>query len=141
MNEDNEVDLYQFAKLFDAAIASNNPGVKKALRNFMLVASIAEAEQDAVQRANGLVSVFDRVSSLERDVKDLQLTLKNAVNSKQYIGNSDEIYKSNNEITEWYNNRYGYNNGTSMSTNYTIPKNSALYSTFNDIINSKEGKP
>jgi len=139
MSKDNEVDLYQFAKLFDAAIASDSPSVKKALRNFMLVASIAEAEQEVVQRANGLVSVFDRVSSLERDVKELQLTLKNAVNSKQYIGNSDEIYKSNNSISEWYDKNYGYN--PSITTTHSIPTINSRYNTFNDIINSKEGKP
>lgn len=37
-------ELLQFAKLLDAGIASDNPNVKRAFRNFMLVAAIAEPE-------------------------------------------------------------------------------------------------
>jgi hypothetical protein len=130
MNEDNEVDLYQFAKLFDAAIASNNPGVKKALRNFMLVASIAEAEELGVRRTDGLVSVFDRVSVLEKRMADMELTMKNAMRSNQHIGGNGL-------------DRYGGTNPYKYSTtDCSVPgKSSALYKTFSDIIDSKEGKP
>ena len=131
MSEDDEVDLYQFAKLFDAAIASNTPSVKKALRNFMLIASIAEAEELGVRCTDGLVSVFDRVSVLEKRMADMELTMKNAIRSNQHIGGSG---------LDWYGggggNPYKYS-----TTNYAVPKNSSLYNTFSDIINSKEGKP
>lgn len=40
----NEFDLEQFARLFDAALASDNPAIKKALRNLMMIASIVDAE-------------------------------------------------------------------------------------------------
>lgn len=41
-----DFNINEFAKMFDAALASDNPAVKKALRNFMLIAAITHAESN-----------------------------------------------------------------------------------------------
>ena len=46
-NKQEDHDLYQLASIIDAALTSDTPAVKKALRNFLLVASIAEANEDS----------------------------------------------------------------------------------------------
>jgi hypothetical protein len=52
--------------MFDAAISSNNPAVKKALRNFMMIAAITEAQNT---NENGPFSqLFDRISRLESEI-------------------------------------------------------------------------
>jgi hypothetical protein len=68
----NEQDLYEFAKMFDAAIASDNPAVKKALRNFMLIAAISEAENTS--ETGPFQGMFDRLSNLETQVAGLRNT-------------------------------------------------------------------
>jgi len=59
----NDVDLTELARLIDAALASDNPSVKKALRNFMLVASIAESESEAV--SGPFQNIFKKIEILE----------------------------------------------------------------------------
>jgi hypothetical protein len=76
---DNEIDMYEFAKMFDAAIASDNPAVKKALRNFMLIAAISES----TNTVPGLFqSMIDRLAKLENDVAGLRN------NQPGYYGNN-----------------------------------------------------
>jgi hypothetical protein len=41
-----QFDITEFARMFDAALASDNPSVQKALRNFMMVAAIVHAQED-----------------------------------------------------------------------------------------------
>ena len=66
----NEQELYEFAKMFDAAIASDNPAVKKALRNFMLIAAISESENAG--ETGPFQGMFDRLTKLENDVAVLR---------------------------------------------------------------------
>jgi hypothetical protein len=42
-----DFDVREFAKMFDAALASDNLAVKKALRNFMMIAAIVHAQKKA----------------------------------------------------------------------------------------------
>ena len=41
-----EFNIEEFAKMFDAALASDNPAVKKALRNFMTVTALVHAQEE-----------------------------------------------------------------------------------------------
>ena len=69
-----QFDLKEFAQMFDAALASNNPAVKKALRNFMMVAAIVHAEeQTGEERLMGpLETLVKKVADLEAIVSEMQ---------------------------------------------------------------------
>lgn len=66
----NKVDLTELARLLDAALASDNPSVKKALRNFMLVASIAEAESNT--KAGPFQDLFRKMDILEERMNNME---------------------------------------------------------------------
>jgi hypothetical protein len=68
-------DITEFAKMFDAALASDNPSVKKALQNFMMVAAIVHAQdQNDNERTMGpLETLIKRVETVERMIRDLNI--------------------------------------------------------------------
>jgi hypothetical protein len=82
------VDIKEFAKMFDAALASDNPAVKKALRNFMMVAAIVHAQElDETERLSGpFETLLKEVSDLKRMIYELQ-------NSRTYKDQHRDIYK------------------------------------------------
>jgi len=65
-----DFDINEFARMFDAAIASDNPSVQKTLRNFMMVAAIVHAQEQ--KRENGAIgpleTLVQKVAMLERIV-------------------------------------------------------------------------
>lgn len=65
-NRDN-FDLETFVELFDTAITSDNPAVKKALKNLLLVASIVNDDKTTATRPlyNLLKNLDARVDALE----------------------------------------------------------------------------
>jgi hypothetical protein len=67
-------DITEFAKMFDAALASDNPSVQKALKNFMMVAAIVHAQElSANEKIIGPLELLIRkVTDLERIVYDLR---------------------------------------------------------------------
>jgi hypothetical protein len=67
-----DFDIKEFAKMFDAALASDNPTVKKALRNFMLVAAIVTAEDDDKPVAGPLSTLVDEIRRLSQKVSVLE---------------------------------------------------------------------
>lgn len=84
-----EINLEHLAKLFDAALASDNPSVKKALRNFMLVASIVESEGPADKPVSGpMTGVLQKVDRLEKSVEELTIAIQrlqaNSRNTRDY---------------------------------------------------------
>ncbi len=109
-----QFDITEFAKMFDAALASDNPSVQKALRNFMMIAAIVHAADDnSEERSMGpLETLVKKVCDLERIVCDLQ-------RNKEYD-------------RDYYKNLYGnqtwvYNPNTS-STSGTIPYGGSITS-------------
>jgi hypothetical protein len=100
----NEFNLEEFAKMFDAALASDNPAVKKALRNFMMVAAIVYAQEDDKRQMGPLETLVKKVDHLERIVRDLQ-------NTRTYKDHKDKYYQ------DYYNNpTWVYSPNTSIST-------------------------
>lgn len=92
--------------MFDAALASDNPGVKKALRNFMMVTAIVHAEEQTGEgRPMGpLETLVKKVADLERMVYEIhtkQMTEKSYRDYyKDYIGtNPTWVYNPNTSIT------------------------------------------
>ena len=99
-----QFDIKEFAQMFDAALASDNPSVQKALRNFMMIAAIVHAEEDGDERVIGpLETLVKKVVDLERMVYELQ-------NNRTY---KDKNYQ------DYYNNpTWVYNTSTTSGTPY-----------------------
>ncbi len=85
-----QFDINEFAQMFDAALASDNPAVKKALRNFMMVSAIVHAQElDVTERQMGpLETLVKKVRDLERIVYELQ-------NNRTYKDHYKDYYNSN----------------------------------------------
>jgi hypothetical protein len=98
-----QFDINEFAQMFDAALASDNPSVKKALRNFMMVAAIVHAEEQTGEpRAMGpLERLVKKVFDLESIVKELQYNRTTTYPTKSdywkdyYGSNPTWVYSSN----------------------------------------------
>lgn len=105
-----EFDITEFAKMFDAALASDNPSVKKALRNFMMVAAIVHAEDGDEVVAGPLETLITKVNHLESMIRELQ-------NNRAY---KDNYYKDyyRNDPTWMYNTNMVPYISTTQSTMY-----------------------
>jgi len=67
-----QFDITEFARMFDAALASDNPSVQKALRNFMMVAAIVHAQDEDERSMGPLETLVKKVDDLERIVIDMK---------------------------------------------------------------------
>jgi hypothetical protein len=107
-----QFDIKEFAQMFDAALASDNPAVKKALRNFMMVAAIVHAEeQTGEERLMGpLETLVKKVADLEAIVYKMQ----ERIATKDYY--KDKYYKDyyNNPTWVYSPNTSGTISGTSV---------------------------
>jgi hypothetical protein len=77
--------------MFDAALASDNPAVKKALRNFMMVAAIVHTQElnEDERLAGPFETLLKKVQDLESMVYRLTKTSDIDRNyQKNYYGNS-----------------------------------------------------
>ena len=86
-----QFDLKEFAQMFDAALASDNPAVKKALRNFMMVAAIVHAQElnEDERLAGPFETLLKKVQDLESMVRELQ---------------NNRSYKEHKYYKDYYNN-------------------------------------
>jgi hypothetical protein len=89
-----QFDITEFARMFDAALASDNPSVQKALRNFMMVAAIVHAQEDDERQMGPLEILVKKVSDLERIVSDLQ-------NTRTWKDHKDKYYQDYHSIPTW----------------------------------------
>jgi hypothetical protein len=108
-----EFDLEEFVKMFDAALASNNPSVKKALRNFMMIAAVVHAEDGDEQIAGPLETLIKKVEVLENMIRELQHN-RTVTSTKDYY--KDYRY---NQPTWIYDPNNSVYTGTSTSTSTT----------------------
>lgn len=106
-----EFDIREFAQMFDAALASDNPSVKKALRNFMMIAAIVHPEEGEERLMGPLETLVKKVCDLERIVHDMQ---KNRI-YKDHKDYYKDYYGTN---PTWVGGGplYTYNPNTSVST-------------------------
>lgn len=73
--DQSDFDLEQFIDLFDTALASDNPAVKRALKNLLMIATLVDSDIPAEQRVRGplrrlvddLQNINRRLSQLEHD--------------------------------------------------------------------------
>jgi hypothetical protein len=100
--------------MFDAALASDNPSVKKALRNFMMIAAIVHAEEDGEERLIGpLETLVKKVADLEHMVYELQNNRTyNEKYYKDYYSNPSWVYQPNTSVSTTsgitWTDTYGY---------------------------------
>ena len=106
-----QFDIKEFAKMFDAALASDNPGVQKALRNFMMVAAIVHAQElnEDERLAGPLETLVKKVADLEAIVYSLR---NNSGIDRDYQKN----YYGNYPTWVYNPNTSGTAYGTSTST-------------------------
>ena len=95
-----DFDVREFAKMFDAALASDNSSVKKALRNFMMIAAIVHAEEGEERLMGPLETLVKKVYDLENIVHDMQ---RNKEYDRDYYknlyGNQTWVYNPNTSVT------------------------------------------
>ncbi len=72
-----DFDLETFIDLFDTAMTSDNPAVKKALKNLILISTLVDAKSDYGSRQGPL-------RRLVEDIKHLNQRLTNLEMEKQY---------------------------------------------------------
>jgi hypothetical protein len=126
-----QFDITEFAKMFDAALASDNPGVQKALRNFMMIAAIVHAQDDnSEERSMGpLETLVKKVCDLERIVCDLQ---RNKEYDRDYYkglyGNQTWVYNPNTSGTPYSGSITSTTSGTAWedTLGYTAQELSEL---------------
>jgi hypothetical protein len=66
-----DFDITAFAKMFDAALASDNPAVRKALRNFMMIAAITESENNS-SVVGPFGSLLSRMDDMEQELQAIK---------------------------------------------------------------------
>jgi len=68
-----DFDLETFVDLFDTALCSDNPAVKKALKNLLLITTMIQSEVSAEERMKGpLRQVIDDIRNLNRRLNRLE---------------------------------------------------------------------
>ena len=99
-----QFDIREFAQMFDAALASDNPSVKKALRNFMMVAAIVHAQE--LNEDERLAGPFETLLKKVQDLESMVYQLQN-----------NRSYKEHKYYQDYYNNpSWVYQPNTSVST-------------------------
>ena len=109
-----QFDIKEFAQMFDAALASDNPSVKKALRNFMMVAALVHAQElnEDERLAGPFETLLKEVSDLKRMVYELQ---NNRVTRDQYY---KDYYNNPWSGTPYITSTTSTTSGTSGTTYY-----------------------
>lgn len=74
-------ELETFIKMFDAALTSNDPSVKKALKNLLIITTLYQ-DEDAITKGP-LETLFSEVKSLAASNSDMKLQLSH-LNKKLY---------------------------------------------------------
>lgn len=79
-------EMEQLVKLFDFALTSDNPAVKKALKNLLLLVSIVEPEEDN-KTPGPLRQLQDEIMKLRKEIMRLSTDLS-LIKEREKIGNT-----------------------------------------------------
>ena len=108
---DDSFDLETFVDLFDTAMTSDNPAIRKAFKNLMMVATLVESENNNL-KVGPLRGLLKTVENLQQrmTVVEMNQNKSNTVNtvygpSVTTIGNP---YQTNN--SPWLTPTYSYTN-------------------------------
>lgn len=71
--DNSDFDLEQFVDLFDTAMSSDNPAVKRALKNLMMISTLVDSDIKPDDRVKGpLRRLVDDVNNLNRRIHTLE---------------------------------------------------------------------
>lgn len=70
-NSDDDLSIEELFKVLDSAFTSNNPAVRKALKNFLMIAAIVHAE-DSNPVEGPLQKLLRKIDDLERQIRSLE---------------------------------------------------------------------
>ena len=71
--DSSDFDLEQFVDLFDTALSSDNPAVKRALKNLLMIATLVDSDLTPEQRVKGpLRRLVDDLREVNRRIDRLQ---------------------------------------------------------------------
>ena len=68
-----DFDLETFIDLFDTAMTSDNPAVKKALKNLILISTLVDAKSDYVSRHGPLRRLVEDIKHLNQRLQTLEM--------------------------------------------------------------------
>jgi hypothetical protein len=90
-----DVDLKTFAELFDTALTSNNPAVKKCLHNLLVIAALVHAEETDTRNKGPLGNLLDEVETMKKKVDEIHISTlyqHPAYNETMYTSNTTPSY-------------------------------------------------
>lgn len=119
---DEDFDLETFVDLFDTAMSSDNPTVRRAFKNLMMVTALAEAENG--NKTGPLRNVVEKIKSYESRLSALEWQT-NIKNSTIGTGGVTGTYVSNNPtwistMTNTYPSTYTTSIGAIGSSTFTL---------------------
>jgi len=80
-----DLDLETLIDLFDTALTSNNPAMKKAIKNLLLVATLIDSELSPEQRVRGpLRQALEDMRDLSRRMDRIEMEQRNQKNPYTY---------------------------------------------------------
>jgi hypothetical protein len=84
-----DMDLRTFVELFDTAMTSTNPTVKKCFHNLLMLAALVHAEETDDHKKGPLGKLIDEVDQLHKKVEALRIQV-----SFQHPAYHDNMHKS-----------------------------------------------
>ena len=123
---DEDFDLETFVDLFDTAMSSDNPTVKKSFKNLLMVAALTENENKII--VGPLRSLLKTVETLQQKVATLETSqYKNNMNNMNTVyGPVTTVgtpYTTTNPMPTWIAPTYSYTSvggGGGASSSYSI---------------------
>lgn len=86
-----EFDLEAFVDLFDTAMTSNNPALKKAFKNLLLIAAMIDTSNGLIREAGPLRHLLNRIEDLQNRVSVLET---DRFLNRQTTGTAPNVYPS-----------------------------------------------
>ena len=105
-------DIQELARLIDTALSSDNPSVKKALRNFMLIVSIVDSVTESTIKGP-FSELFAKIEGLTRRLEILERQNYN----KTYNGTAVNPYTNSNPTWVSTGSTYITNSVNPITTN------------------------
>ena len=119
---DKEFDIEKFIDLFDTAMTSDNPTVRRAFKNLLIVAALIDSETPP--KASGpLRGLYNQIDDLRNRISKIEISKyqQNTVYGPVTTTGGNGAYPSTNAIPTWINSmptiKYTLDESTAVSTN------------------------
>lgn len=124
MNDSDDISIEELFKVLDSAFTSNNPAVKKALKNFLMIAAIVHSEDSN--------PIEGPLQKLLKKIQDLEIKVRTLDSVTTYRGTTypTPARERWNDVNTWYGTPLGQYIVNSVSTSSsTTSTNSANLAT------------